>query len=237
MLFSTRPAFRRKPVFVHFLIAGVLVLAMYALFFQSSGGLVASLGRNPTLTGRTTIWPKLINLVSHPLVGVGYESFWLGSRLQKVWVITQGLKINEAHNGYVEIFITLGWIGVALLGVLIATGYRNVIVAYRRDPYAGGLRIAWFLAPLITGFTEATFRMMGLTWIVFLLATASSPWDAALEPRSHARILNDPQRACEEFAQKLQAATWTSVSRGDRFRQAHNLTAANKCELARPSMN
>jgi O-antigen ligase len=121
----------------------------------------------------------LINLVNHRLVGVGYESFWLGPRLQKVWVITEGLQINEAHSGYVEIFLTLGWIGLALWGALIATGYRNVIAAYRRDPDAGGLRIAWFLAPLITGFTEAAFRMMGLTWIVFLLATANSRWDAA----------------------------------------------------------
>lgn len=179
MLLSTRPAFRRRPAFVHFFIAGVLVLILFALFFQSSGSLLASLGRNPTLTGRTTVWPKLINLVNHRLVGVGYESFWLGPRLQKVWVITEGLQINEAHSGYVEIFLTLGWIGLALWGALIATGYRNVIAAYRSDPDAGGLRIAWFLAPLITGFTEAAFRMMGLTWIVFLLATANSRWDAA----------------------------------------------------------
>ncbi len=93
-------------------------------------------------------------------------------------MITEGLQINEAHSGYVEMFLTLGWIGVALWGALIATGYRNVIAAYRGDPDAGGLRIAWFLAPLITGFTEAAFRMMGLTWVVFLLATANSRWDA-----------------------------------------------------------
>jgi exopolysaccharide production protein ExoQ len=179
MLLSTRPAFRRRPAFVHFFIAGVLVLTLFALFFQSSGGLIASLGRNPTLTGRTTVWPELINLVNHRLVGVGYESFWLGPRLQKVWVITEGLQINEAHSGYVEIFLTLGWIGLALWGALSATGYRNMIAAYRRDPDACGLRIAWFLAPLITGFTEAAFRMMGLTWIVFLLATANSRWDGA----------------------------------------------------------
>lgn len=179
MLLSTRPAFRRRPAFVHFFIVGVLVLSLYALFFQSSGGLIASLGRNPTLTGRTEVWPELIKLVKYRLVGVGYESFWLGPRLEKVWVITQGLRINEAHSGYVEMFITLGWIGLALMGVLIATGYRNVIAAYRSDPDAAGLRIAWFLAPLITGFTEAAFRMMGLTWIVFLLATANSHWDAA----------------------------------------------------------
>jgi exopolysaccharide production protein ExoQ len=198
MLLSTNPVFRRRHAFVHFFIVGVLVLTMFALFFQSSGGLIASLGRDPTLTGRTTFWPELIKLVNHHLVGVGYESFWLGPRLQKVWVITQGLQINEAHSGYVEIFITLGWIGLALMGVLIATGYRNVIAAYRHDPDAGGLRIAWFLAPLITGFTEAGFRVMSLTWIVFLLATANSRWDTARKTGHRGRPTGEPQRLPEE---------------------------------------
>jgi len=179
MLLLTRPAFRRKPAFVHLLNAGAILSTTYALFFQSSGALVQGLGRDPTLSGRVTFWPELIKLVNHPLVGVGYESFWLGARLTKVWVITEGLRINEAHNGYLEVFISLGWIGVALLAVVVARGYRNVIAAYRRDPYVGGLRIAWFLAPLITGFTEATFRNMGLPWIIFLLATANSPWNTA----------------------------------------------------------
>jgi O-antigen ligase len=198
MLLSTRPAFRRRPAFVHLVIGGVLVVSLYALFFQSSGGLIASLGRNPTLTGRTEVWPELIKLVNNRLVGVGYESFWLGPRLERVWVITQGLRINEAHSGYVEILITLGWIGLVMMGVLIATGYRNVIAAYRRDPNANSLRIAWFLAPLITGFTEAAFRMMGLTWIVFLLATANSQWDAARKTGRHGRPTSQLQRPPEE---------------------------------------
>jgi exopolysaccharide production protein ExoQ len=198
MLLLTRPSFRRRPAFVHLLIAGVIVCTLYALFFQSSGALIQGLGRDPTLSGRTTFWPELIKLVNHRLVGVGYESFWLGDRLEKVWVITEGLRINEAHNGYLEIFISLGWIGVALLGGLIATGYRNVIAAYRRDAYAGGLRIAWFLAPLITGFTEATFRMMGLPWIVFLLATANSQWDAARRTGRRGRPTRQLQRPPEE---------------------------------------
>jgi exopolysaccharide production protein ExoQ len=178
MLLSTRPTLRRKPVFLHLLVAGVLSCTLYALFFQSSGALIQGLGRDRTLSGRTDAWPQFLKLAKNPLIGVGYESFWLGDRLQKVWVITQGLKINEAHNGYVEVLLTLGWIGLAFIGVLIATGYRNVIAAYRLDPEANSLRIAWFLAAVITGLTEAAFRMMGLPWIVFLLATANSNWAA-----------------------------------------------------------
>jgi exopolysaccharide production protein ExoQ len=206
MLLSTRPALRRRPSSVHLLVAGVLVCTLYALFFQSSGGLVQSLGRDPTLTGRTEVWPQLINLVKNPPVGVGYESFWLGERLQKVWVITNGLQINEAHNGYVEILLTLGWIGLFLLGVLIATGYRNLIHAFRRDPYAGSLRMAWFLAALITGFTEASFRIMNPTWFVFLLATTASSWSTAVVARRGSPASSRPQ-AAQELTDTLETAT------------------------------
>lgn len=198
MLLSTRPAFRRRPAFVHLLIAGVILCTLYALFFQSSGALIQGLGRDSTLSGRTDAWPQFIKLVKNPLVGVGYESFWLGDRLQKVWVITQGLTINEAHNGYIEVLLTLGWLGEVLLAVLIARGYRKVIRAYRRDPDAGSLRIAWFLAIVITGLTEAAFRMMGLPWIVFLLATAASSWDAARKTGRRSRPTMQLQPPPEE---------------------------------------
>ena len=71
----------------------------------------------------------MLALHTNPLLGTGYESFWLGSRLQFVWDATeQG--ILQAHNGYLEIYINLGWVGVILLGGLIVTGYRNAFLAF-----------------------------------------------------------------------------------------------------------
>jgi len=177
MLLSTRRAFRRKPALVHILIVAILAVALYALFFQSSGAVIQSLGRDATMSGRSTGWPIILSFSTNPLVGAGYESFWLGPRLEKIWEAFPGLKIGQAHNGYIEMYLTLGWIGVALLGVLIATGYRNVIGNYRGDPDIVSLRIAYFLATIITGFTEAAFRMMNPLWIFFLLATiVAAPW-------------------------------------------------------------
>jgi O-antigen ligase len=173
MMLSTRPAFRYHPLRVHLLIVALLTVILYGLFFQSSGSLIQSLGRNPSLTGRTDIWKMVLSIPNNRLLGVWYESFWLGSRLQTMWNGFQGLQLNEAHNGYVEILITLGWIGELLLGLLIVMGYRNVMASYRRDPMLGSLRMALFLAAIVTGLTEAAFRMMGPPWIIFLLASAA----------------------------------------------------------------
>jgi O-antigen ligase len=201
MFLSTRPAFRRKPALVHLLIVAVLVFVTYALFFQSSGGLVQGLGRDPSLSGRSVGWSVFLSIPNNWLVGAGYESFWAGSRLLKIWDLSNGVKISEAHNGYIEMLLTLGWVGVVLLGVLIATGYRNVIGAYRSDPDIGSLRIAYFLATIVTGFTEAAFRMMSPPWIVFLLATAVAPWI----PQRKVSAVVTPTRDLLESGQKPDA--------------------------------
>ncbi|MGH9345341.1 MAG: hypothetical protein ACRD19_16465, partial [Terriglobia bacterium] len=138
------------------------------------------LGRAPTLSGRTEIWADVLSIPVNRLVGAGYETFWLGPRLQEVWALC-GEDINEAHDGYTEMLLNLGWIGVGLLGVLIVTGYRNATAALRSDPDIGGLMLAYLLAALIVGFTEAAFRMMYITWIFLLLAIMAASLVASSE--------------------------------------------------------
>jgi len=218
MMLSTRPVFRRKPALVHLLVVVLLTLTFYGLFFQSSGSLIRSLGRNPTLTGRTDIWQTVLTIPNSRLFGTGYESFWLGRRLQIMWDAFPGLRLNEAHNGYVEILITLGWIGAALLGLLIVTGYTNIIRSYRRDPVWGSLRMALFLSAIVTGLTEAAFRVMGPPWIAFLLASAA-PVYAAKKAVSRKRV-----HAQSPAAAKVLNTTREEVHAG--YRSASHLAGA-----------
>jgi O-antigen ligase len=116
----------------------------------------------------------VLSLHTNPLVGTGFESFWLGSRLQVVWSASD-VGILQAHNGYLEIYINLGWIGVILLGGLAVTGYRHALAVFRQDPEAGRLALAFFAAGLIFSLSEAGFRMMNLIWFAFLLAISGIP--------------------------------------------------------------
>jgi O-antigen ligase len=179
MVATSLRALTRKPAVVHFLVAAAVTVCLFAVFFDTAGGLVASLGRDMTLTGRTAIWSLVISLRGSSWVGTGFESFWLGDRLREVWTIMPG--IQEAHNGYIEVYLNLGWIGVTLLGVLMVTGYRNVMAALRHDPGAGRIRLAYFVVAVIYSLTEAGFRMMSLTWIFFLLAITAVPEALASE--------------------------------------------------------
>ena len=173
----------RKPAAIHLLVAATIMLALCAVFLPGSN-LVESLGRDSTLTGRTAIWAAALSVVSHPLVGTGFESFWAGNRLLKIWNLINEPGIQEAHNGYLEIYLNLGWIGVTLLTLLILSGYRNVIALFRRDRKAVMIRLAFFVVGVIFSFTEAGFRMMSVSWIAFLLAILAVPASKQRKDRS-----------------------------------------------------
>lgn len=157
---------------LHVVVWGAVGFAVSSIFLDAT--VLHSLGRNATLTGRTDIWRAVLALHTNPLIGTGYESFWLGDRLQFVWDATD-VGILQAHNGYLEIYINLGWIGVGLLGTLIVTGYRNALAAFYRDPKAGRLGLALFAAALMYNLSEAGFRMMTLIWFVFLVSVSGIP--------------------------------------------------------------
>ena len=128
---SVRTSARTGPVATVFI--GLLVLLAAAGLFLSSGtGLVEAMGRDTTLTGRTDLWEQLLRMPVDPLFGTGFESFWLGERVEAFWR-TYWWHPNQAHNGYLEIFLNLGWMGLALLAGVVAGAGRNIRRAFRRD--------------------------------------------------------------------------------------------------------
>jgi hypothetical protein len=90
---------------------------------------------------------------------------------------------QEAHNGYLEVWLNLGWIGSSLFALLVVTGYRKIVVAFGRDPALGSLRLAFFVAVLIEGLTEAPFRMLSPTWFLLLWAMIDNSMAVRLSPR------------------------------------------------------
>jgi exopolysaccharide production protein ExoQ len=167
----------RKRLMVNLMVAVILVVPLGVLFLHvGEGAALESIGRNSTLTGRTEIWAVVLKFQGNPLLGTGFDSFWLGKRLEKIWATGSMLRgINEAHNGYLETYLNLGWIGVSLLAGLIVAGYRDVMTALRLDSDVGRLRLAFLVVAVVYNFTEAGFRTSGTVWAAFLLAIAVMP--------------------------------------------------------------
>lgn len=169
-----------KPAVARLLVIGIVSISLIALFGDPGGNLVGTLGRDATLTGRTDIWKLSLSMAGNPVVGTGFESFWLGWRVEKTWNAYQ-FHLQEAHSGYIETYLTLGWAGIALLATLVMTGYRNIMASFRQNPEMASIKLAFFSVVLIYNLTEAAFRTQNPIWILFLWAVIAVPGVAAAE--------------------------------------------------------
>lgn len=156
------------------LLASLVVVLLSGIFVGSGTGLVEAMGRDGTLTGRTDLWNQLLGMRVDPFFGTGFESFWLGERVESFWR-TYWWHPNQAHNGYLEIFLNLGWVGVALLAVVMVAALVNIRHAFSHDHESARLRLAFLIVAIIYNLTEAAFKSFHLVWIAFLLAVIARP--------------------------------------------------------------
>jgi exopolysaccharide production protein ExoQ len=181
MVLTFRYSLFRKPLLVHTMVLGALGVAVSALFLNMGSGMLEQMGRNATLTGRTAVWHAALSLAKSPVVGTGFESFWIGPRYEHMAELT-GMHLNQAHNGFLETYLNLGWIGIALLALVLITAYLRVVKAVRWMAPVANLRLAFFMITISQNFTEASFGMAGAIWIGFLATTMMRPEVASASP-------------------------------------------------------
>lgn len=146
--------------------------------FGMTGQMASAVGKDPTLTDRTKIWAILIGMHTNPILGTGYQSFWLGPRLLWFWQNSGLGHLNEAHNGYLELYLELGMIGVGLISCFLLTRYRAVCKALDQRSELAVLGLAVWLAIAFYNMSEAAFEG-GLMYSVFLMSTMTVPATAA----------------------------------------------------------
>ena len=153
-----------------YLIVGMIAFAAADSMFGVYATIVHGLGRNLTLTDRTNIWADVLKIDPNPVLGVGFESFWLGDRVNEFYaMLPEERGIGEAHNGYLEIYLDLGIVGVAILGILLFKTFqainRNMLGRFEYSR----LRLALFIAIVVYNFTEAAFVSVHFIYAIFFL--------------------------------------------------------------------
>ncbi len=125
------------------LVTLVLVLAaalagVAVLLYPQLGGLTEAamelLGRGPerdTLGIRLDLWGYVWeNILERPTLGYGFDAFWVGAnRISFVTRVGTVWEIQQAHNGFLELWLQLGAVGLGLMLIhLIWTTWRAIAV-------------------------------------------------------------------------------------------------------------
>lgn len=174
LLFMKFPSFRRQFRFfgVYSLVAGYVVFILY--YSGILQVLVKISGRDMTLTGRTDLWADILRESINPLVGTGYQSFWLGTRADFLWE-KYYFHPTQAHNGYLEIYLNGGWIGVLLLMAMIVATGSKLKKSLLLERSFGILLVAFLVTAVCYNWTEARFSNLNLLWVLLSLAALYNP--------------------------------------------------------------
>jgi exopolysaccharide production protein ExoQ len=175
--------FVNKRLIGTYIVITVLAIAAAESTFGVYDRVLVFLNRDPTLTERTTLWEGLLKVKINPVLGTGFESFWLGERREKIWE-EQHWHASEAHNGYLETYLNLGLVGLFLLiGLLFATFFKTRRELLRNLEW-GRFRLGFLVAVIFYNWTEAAFKSLHPVWFVFFIIALDYPRQqrAAVEP-------------------------------------------------------
>jgi exopolysaccharide production protein ExoQ len=140
-----------------------------------------ALGKDMTLTGRTEFWPQVLEAIwQHPVIGYGYHGFWQnwrGADNPAARIINpNGFVPPHSHNGYLEIVLALGAIGILLFmcSLLINITRICALVPYISQAESGTI-LAIVIFILISNFSEAGLWTIDQHTFLYVLLAVRLP--------------------------------------------------------------
>jgi O-antigen ligase len=148
-LFLTASRPRVRLLYIYLAAAGGVILV--SIVIGAPDLLFQATGRDASLTGRVPLWLTLLPLAKQKLLlGWGYAGFFLSDErvTQWVWATIQWQAPN-AHNGYLDIVLQIGVIGLMLYGWVWYRAIRLALVLLREGrgslAYAAAVWAALFM--------------------------------------------------------------------------------------------
>ncbi|MDZ8031987.1 MULTISPECIES: O-antigen ligase family protein [unclassified Nostoc] len=151
--------------------------SLYFWLSSNANVLFNAIGKDATLTGRTELWPLVIDKIwKHPWLGYGYGGFWQGwnGESADIWLAAAWTP-SHPHNGYLALCLDLGLLG---LGVFFFGFWRNYLQGFA---WVRSSKTAFDIWPLIhmtyillSSLTESNLmESNSLTWILYVAASLS----------------------------------------------------------------
>ncbi len=162
---------RRVRLAVGALVIGLILIGSANQEFAMTKFLDA-VDRDATLTGRTGVWGASLLMASErPWLGYGYGAFWRGAEgpSAEVWKLSN-FEAFYSHNGFLDVLLDLGFLGVGLLIVVL---FHYLILAIKSWWTEPTLESFWpillWTYVLLSNLTEGSFLAANaLAWILLL---------------------------------------------------------------------
>jgi exopolysaccharide production protein ExoQ len=179
----TPPSMRRHvtPIVISVFLLTIILYGLAAMKLVPGLNSLISLatsavGKDPTFAGRTPIWDLVkTNIALHPIFGTGYGGFWVGPLdTSPSYEFFKRLYFypGEAHNGYLDVVLDLGYVGLVLLGAFIV---RYLVLTNRLlkiDRPQALLYLSLMIYFLLANLTESSWLTIGPNpnWMMVSLA-------------------------------------------------------------------
>ena len=128
-------------------------------------------GRDATLTGRTQVWASLVPiLMKSPIVGGGFGVFWTPERRDL-------FQISGAHNGYLDVLLGLGFVGIFLVSIFFISSCRKAHRELSHDFDWGVLWICFIIMSVVHNMGESSidsFTNYPTAIILFITVSSTS---------------------------------------------------------------
>jgi exopolysaccharide production protein ExoQ len=159
----------RVPLYAICLATSLVVTAGVTLLIANSDSVTGAVGRSSTFTGRTEIWSFVVSFIAQrPIAGYGYSGFWLGASQESIEVnrAMRGL-VMYSHNGYLEMLLTLGGIGLLLTLAFLGIGMKRAL-SFSEQRQAGTelWPLAFLLYFVLHNLGECSILTQDLEWAI-----------------------------------------------------------------------
>jgi exopolysaccharide production protein ExoQ len=171
------------------IILSVTVFIVFLVYFMSSSffdELMYSLDKDPTLTGRTYIWDRGLELIlNKPVLGLGYQSVFVIKNpvAEDIWEfasVASGAGFNF-HNMFINIWVELGLFGLLLYVFGVFSLFLKMLNTYNVQSCYKVISIYSFFFLFIQSFLEAILFnqftlvhfLICLTWVSFFSVNRS----------------------------------------------------------------
>ena len=154
------------------LLTAVAVGAILSLGADSLAEIVlGSVGKDLSLTGRTDIWPYVIDKIrERPFWGYGFAVFWNGLQGESAYV-WRAVKwtVPDSHNGFLDLLIDLGFVGFFLFCIsFLQTLIRSLVWVRTEQSWISLWSLLFLVYLLLSNSSEsALFSRNSLIWVLY----------------------------------------------------------------------